>query len=1394
MLGGQEIPKQKNSVNGNSFLRHGNRSTNAAPLLPEWSDVKMSDKDLYKGYTYAVIQKRGNKVATLARDNLKTWVKPEVLDVYQEHDATPTHPYLRLIEDSTKFTEKRFWKDISIYLDLAGVYYLGVVRNRIESHNKEKFPDLYSDPKEFIMLNPYEVHRIMNSEGTIAGYVERKKDGRERIWGTHQIIEMRELNPFDENDTWSMTDAAKESVYTLRQSGDYARQALNGNLDSPGILTTDVILEDEDFANFIERVRQHNRGEPLFGNGAGAINWTNTQVNLDQAALPSLNEIYRTTLFAVSGTSKTSLGIEQSGTTRETARVQNENFAQDTALPRLEDIIDFLNLDYKQKYRSDYDKTGYTIEVSSVSGTDYTTENQATAVRSAQFTLSQDIIYAGYTQESARQYAMGDIELTELKEQEMPQGGGFDGGNGDESNPPEPETPETPAQEEEPQEETAETVVELEPITEDEENALKELEGIEPHADLKENEAGSNPKDLEGLKETHICEEDAPEIGFYENRITEDDNKTLNEAYGKLLGEIRAIQKDAIDLSIENVTINSFEEKDLISGEQKGGLISRLANAFRNYWKLLVPLFGSALVGRRNNEFGADYSFKYTNDLDEIVNRNAEKVAEGHITTVFDDILEASNTAYNEVVEQEAAKLIVDGYKRTPEKYSSWFNEQPTVKQAIKAIRTTDILDRNRRIYERANRLAEAGLDRNSIVKAIRAEYTELSQKRAVTIARNETSRAFTHSQYDADYQFLNSIGKLENAYKELYSRSGNPCEYCQALINQGPIPFTKDFLEEGETITVEANGKVKSFTANYEAIKAGVVHVNCNCAYRLVFLDESGKVKDVYNSLWGEVPNSGDALANIWLSRHSNHTTKKEVNRSSKSGNFGHSGRPGKVGGSQKRGKGNNVEVKFAGSVGDIFERFPERKAEFEKVVAEYAEMGLTRGFTFTVSSYDVATEAEKGDFFAMGSFAGRTRTDTADGDTLVYVSRTLFEGTGQKHSFEKDGSTGFVDDSFEGVLRHELGHLLVTQYFLEESGIKEGDLSQDTWLRYNRQLLLGSDAKTPYLGGKWSQYASLNPAETIAEAFSNPDFSEDTRKVFDYVSKYKPKRGASNGAIVDGSKFYPCLGYPANEEILQKMLDTQKNKKTNGSSKSGCYGHSGRPGKVGGSAKRDEGTPSFEKTLEEEKESLYQDVSNLSNGELFDAEEDMMLGTDYPAEIQDAERRMGEKFDSYEQTQEQIDAMSDAFDGVYSEIAKARVESTTNEEILESTLDELIGDTDRRFEAPYGSSRDVMVDKITKVVDDNLAQLKSEIEEMGYSVRLDDSRISESKYFEVESKDGENYATARLADHESTGSGSPAEKYVFYETDYGQPRTIKETLSAFREAVLEMIDEELN
>lgn len=1017
---GAETPEVQKTSNGairsaRDFLRNGSRDR----LYPTWSEIKMSDMDMYSGYSYAVIQKRGNKVASLAKNNLKTWAKPEVVDEYQKKNETVYHPYLKLIEDSTKFTEKQFWKNISIYLDLAGRYYLGVVRSEIKPF-KDGLPTVMTDPIEFVMLNPYEIRRVIDKNKNVAGYIERKKDGRYREWPVHQIIEMKELNPFDpENSQWAMTDAAKNAVYTINQSGDYTRQSLNGNIDAPGIITTDVLLTDEDFANFKARVTQHTKGEPLFGNGTGAIKWDSMQIDLDKAALLDINEINRTELFAVSGTSKTSLGIEQSGTTRETSRVQSEQFISDTAQPRVEDIVDFLNLDYKKYYTREYDKTGYKIEVESAVGKDYDTEQKATALKQSQFQLAMQLIQAGYTQESAYQFAEGAIDFSDLELEK-----GLD----------KPKNPEAPEEPEEPEGEP--TKPDNKPSGDGgndntdgntEKNNSLDL-GLEPHSDLVENggkgsgnhghsgrpgQVGGSGKG--GGKVTHreyssdgknvVAEWDEIEHPIYKgdyiiksdtqigmlsdsrgnfgiadkaydvrdkrlkdpfevfepideaerefvrdyikksfkiddkeldekigktknsvegekcdplkssegkecacgcehdhkvetllNEVSEDNSKVIDKAHKEFLNDIRKIEKETINATIRKLEINAFDESDIIGKKKKASLLEKLTNTIRGYWWLIFPLLANSSMGKRNKEFDRNISFVFTNELQSGVRDNASRVAEGHLNTILNDILEASNKAYTNILEESASELIIKAYKVNPDNFGEYFEYEPTQADALAAIRKTDILDKNRKIYEKANKMAFEGYKREDIVKAIRAEYKDISEKRATLIARNETSRAFTQSQFEADRQFLNGVGKMAQAYKVWYSRrpateQDKICEFCNSLIeetNANPIPFEQPFLAYGDSIEAyNSKGELKIFVANYENIEGGTLHPNCMCGYKLVFKNEAGEFVKTLNEL--------------------------ELNGGDGSGNHGHAGRPGEVGGSAPKGSGGqSVEEKF--------------------------------------------------------------------------------------------------------------------------------------------------------------------------------------------------------------------------------------------------------------------------------------------------------------------------------------------------------------------------------------------------------------------------------------------------------------------------------------------------
>lgn len=401
---------EKNSKSlATDFLRYGNKS---GTLYQDWSQVEMSDQDMYTGYSYAAIKKRANRASVLGKRFLYTIGSPKAEEAARKAERELEHPYLHLIKKSKEFSQRKFWHDISTYLDLEGVYYLMAVRAISDNTDGTK---KVGAVQKFVMLNPYQVRRVIKeSDGTVGGYIE-SRNGMYREIPKEMIIEIRLLNPFNQDEAFSMTDAAKESQFTLKQSGDYTRHAIKGNINAPGAITTDVVLEDNIFDNFVSRIKNHSKGEPIYGNGAGAINWQSMQIDLDKAGLDKINEINRAILFSVSGTSKTMMGIEESGTGREVSKTQKDDFTENAVMPQIEDIIDALNLDYRRWY-PEWEEDEYEIVLDNPLESDREAELKDIEIRERKIEVRETLISMGYEYDVAARYAEGEVTITELGE------------------------------------------------------------------------------------------------------------------------------------------------------------------------------------------------------------------------------------------------------------------------------------------------------------------------------------------------------------------------------------------------------------------------------------------------------------------------------------------------------------------------------------------------------------------------------------------------------------------------------------------------------------------------------------------------------------------------------------------------------------------------------------------------------------------------------------------------------------------------------------------------------------------------------------------------------------------------------------------------------------------
>lgn len=696
--------RQKNSMSlPQQFLKYGNKGN----MTPNWTKVSMSDKDFYTGYSYAAIRNRANAAAKIA---LEGYVK-----TFNPNNTDDIHPYLELIDKSPTFTTYQFWNEISTYLDLEGIYYLMAIRAYDESTGR------YGNVIEFKLLNPYNIRRVFKRNNVdLQGYIE-VRGGLTREISKELIIPIFELNPFDETKPYAMTDAAKESQFTLLTADDYTRHTLRNNINAPGIIGTDVILDDENFANFAARIKGHTKGEPIFSNGS-AVKWESMQTNLKDAGLKDVNEVGRDVLFAVSGVSKTIMGIEQSGVTRETSKVQKDLMIEGQILPRLQLIVDALNQDYRNTVRKFVKGSKeISITVDSPVSSDYDGEIKEREVKTKDYELYMRLLQDGYDADIARKYVNGDIDLSGLGEPE------------------------------------------------------KALPIEQPQVTLLEPEK-PNDTTTQSIENVNVIENINDKSGLITQASASLQNAIINVDVQLSLAAIDSVKK-----RYGKSTKNAIEdnEKFVVPEKQKNESIGELVGVLASFYGIVLTVEGTNAMRKRTDEFKRQGLFSVNRKMLNSFRDLAKDVAASHINTISNDL------------------------------------------------------------YETVRKAALEGLSRDQLIDAITTQYAQsISEQRAKVIARTETNRAFTLTQFEADKQFVEQNNLRGKVYKQWVTRSDNPCEFCVALSKEKPILLDNNFRNIGSVVEVDG----KTLNVNFTDLSAGNAHPNCACAYELIIEIEDGK------------------------------------------------------------------------------------------------------------------------------------------------------------------------------------------------------------------------------------------------------------------------------------------------------------------------------------------------------------------------------------------------------------------------------------------------------------------------------------------------------------------------------------------------------------------------
>lgn len=288
------------------------------------TEATISPREFYRGYGYGVVSRRGEYTANYIIDN-----------VYAKNDKDEgdlDHPYLDAILNSPDIDPFELFKNVSEDRDLFGYGLIG----------------FYQEGLKFTVYNidARNVRIIRSSSNEILG-ISETRNGQVRDIGPRNYVLVRRTDRLSDGEL-SLAEAANTSSAVLSRSSAFTAAAIDNNINAPGIIGTDVILPDNIAANFKRNIQSHTKGEPIFSNGSNAVWWKDMQTDLNKAALESVVKVNRDELFSTLQTSKTIMNIEESGTTRETSRLQEGIFIRGPIYSQARAIVYALNRHYRK--------------------------------------------------------------------------------------------------------------------------------------------------------------------------------------------------------------------------------------------------------------------------------------------------------------------------------------------------------------------------------------------------------------------------------------------------------------------------------------------------------------------------------------------------------------------------------------------------------------------------------------------------------------------------------------------------------------------------------------------------------------------------------------------------------------------------------------------------------------------------------------------------------------------------------------------------------------------------------------------------------------------------------------------------------------------------------------
>lgn len=380
-----------------------------SPPVNAWRDMNryISNDDLrrlYVDYTFAAIRKAANKAAEIITDNIETGTVDLNSGKYTPSD-TKYHPYLKAIHKGAE-SDRDFWTSIATYVLTTGDAYVYTGERKMQSGGI-KLPDTMSVLQSNMVVALYDSKN--NQVGWRVKPIDKYQENKDYL--VENVIDVRDFNLFDMRAGYGVLRPILHRLNTEDQANMLRLAMLQNGLATPGMLQLADDIKDGDFENVKQQVNERWRGaggtkagSPIIAR-ASDMNYKEIVSDYDKLAMESLSKVDNAAIFAALGASKTILGIEESGTTRDTSRIMTENWIEDFVMPLVDTIADCFNQDFINNYPGEYARQGnIEIRVPKPTARDVDTEETDAQINELNARALNFLITAGYNGNDALKF------------------------------------------------------------------------------------------------------------------------------------------------------------------------------------------------------------------------------------------------------------------------------------------------------------------------------------------------------------------------------------------------------------------------------------------------------------------------------------------------------------------------------------------------------------------------------------------------------------------------------------------------------------------------------------------------------------------------------------------------------------------------------------------------------------------------------------------------------------------------------------------------------------------------------------------------------------------------------------------------------------------------------